>query len=78
MIDTTKYPSAKLNKNFFIADSYLTDKKGGKLRHLHAQNPFHSDSSFIVSIIFLQILTKNTKIARSKQTNYSPLPIKGY
>ena len=30
MIDTTKYPSAKLNKNFFIADSYLPDKKGGK------------------------------------------------
>ena len=30
MIDTTKYPSANPNKNCFIADSYLPNKKGGK------------------------------------------------
>jgi len=30
MIDTTKYPSANPNKIFFIADSYLPEKKGGK------------------------------------------------
>ena len=43
MIDTTKYPSANPNKIFFIADSYLPDKKGGETPPLHAQNPFHSD-----------------------------------
>ena len=30
MSDTIKYPSANPNKNFFMVDSYLPDKKGGK------------------------------------------------
>lgn len=46
MIDTTKYPSANPNKIFFIADSYLPDKKGGETP------PFTCTKSFSFRLIF--------------------------